>query len=73
MVHAIFTIHGVDREITVPAEVQMSANRWTAAVHFTVPYAKWGMKNPSNLFLHVSDSVEVDLTIAGSVVQSSGQ
>jgi len=66
-VHGRFTIHGVDREITVPADVEMSADRWTAAVHFTVPYAKWGMKNPSTLFLRVNDSVEIDLMAAGSV------
>jgi polyisoprenoid-binding protein YceI len=69
-VHGIFRIHGIDREITVPAEVEMSADHWSATVHFTVPYEKWGMKNPSTLFLRVSDSVEIDLTGAGSVVQS---
>ena len=67
-VHGMFRIHGVDREITVPAEVEMSADHWSAAVHFTVPYAKWGMKNPSTLFLRVSDSVEIDLAAGGSVV-----
>src|ERR1700690_2445726 len=37
-VHGMFSIHGVDREIMVPAEVEMSADHWTATVHFTVPY-----------------------------------
>jgi len=68
-VHGMFRIHGVDREITVPAEVEMAPDLWTAAVHFTVPYAKWGMKNPSTLFLHVSDSVGIDLVVAGNVIQ----
>jgi polyisoprenoid-binding protein YceI len=66
-VHGMFSIHGVDREITVPADVEMSAGHWTATVHFTIPYEKWGMKNPSTLFLRVSDSVEIDLTAVGSV------
>ena len=70
-VHGIFRIHGVDREITVPAEVEMFADRWTATVHFTVPYAKWGMKNPSTLFLRVNDSVEIDLAAAGNLAQHS--
>jgi polyisoprenoid-binding protein YceI len=68
-VHGVFNIHGVDREITVPAEVEMSGDHWTATVHFTVPYAKWGMKNPSTLFLRVNDSVEIDLSAAGDVVK----
>ena len=71
MVHGIFSIHGVDRDITVPAEVEMSAGRWTATVHFTVPYEKWGMKNPSTLFLRVNDSVEIDLVAAGSLAKQS--
>ena len=70
-VHGIFTIHGADREITVPAQIEMSADRWTAAVHFTVPYEQWGMKNPSTLFLKVSNTVEIDLAAAGSIVRNS--
>jgi hypothetical protein len=49
--------------------VEITSDAWTATIHFTLPYAKWGMKNPSNLFLHVSDSVEVDLDLAGNVLQ----
>lgn len=64
-VHGIFRIHGTDRELTVPAEVEMSGDHWSATVHFAVPYEKWGMKNPSTLFLRVSDSVEIDLTGSG--------
>jgi polyisoprenoid-binding protein YceI len=70
-VHGIFNIHGVDHEITVPADVDMSTDHWTATVHFTVPYAKWGMKNPSTLFLRVNDSVQIDLMASGNVVRPS--
>jgi polyisoprenoid-binding protein YceI len=66
-VHGTFSIHGVDREITVPAQVDMDADHWTATVHFKVPYQKWGMKNPSTLFLKVSDSVDIDLVATGTV------
>jgi polyisoprenoid-binding protein YceI len=66
-VHGMFSIHGVDREITVPAEVDIEPDHWSANVHFTVPYEKWGMKNPSTMFLRVNDSVEIDLAAAGSV------
>jgi polyisoprenoid-binding protein YceI len=69
MVHGIFSIHGADREISVPAQVETSSDHWTATVHFTVPYEKWGMKNPSTLFLKVNDSVEIELVAAGSMVR----
>jgi polyisoprenoid-binding protein YceI len=68
-VHGIFAIHGVEREITVPAEVEMGSDRWSATLHFTIPYAKWGMKNPSTLFLRVSDTVEIEISAAGNVSQ----
>lgn len=73
MVHGMFRIHGADREITVPAEVETSGEHWMANVHFTIPYEKWGMKNPSTLFLRVSDSVDIDLMAAGSVVKSTAK
>ncbi len=72
-VHGTFNIHGVDRDITVPAEVETSADRWTATIHFTVPYQKWGMKNPSTLFLRVNDAVEIDLVAAGSLVRHTAR
>jgi polyisoprenoid-binding protein YceI len=67
-IHGIFNVHGMDREIIVPAQVEMDGDHWNANLHFTVPYAKWGMKNPSTLFLRVSDSVEIELVAAGSIV-----
>ena len=70
-VHGMFSIHGAEHEITVPAEVEMSPDHWTATVHFTVPYTKWGMKNPSTLFLRVNDSVEIDLVAAGNVAKQA--
>lgn len=69
MVHGIFNIHGADREITVPAQVETTADHWGATVHLTVPYQKWGMKNPSTLFLRVTDTVEIDLSAAGTLVR----
>lgn len=68
-VHGYFNIHGSDHELTVPAEVNMSPDHWSATLHFAVPYASWGMKNPSTLFLKVSESVDIDLNASGAVTQ----
>jgi polyisoprenoid-binding protein YceI len=73
MVHGMFNIHGTDREITVPAQIETAGDHWTATVHFTVPYEKWGMKNPSTLFLKVNDSVEIDLAATGSLVRNTAR
>jgi polyisoprenoid-binding protein YceI len=66
-VHGTFTIHGVDREIEVPSVADLAEDHWTASLHFTVPYVKWGMKNPSALFLRVDDSVQIDIVAAGTL------
>jgi polyisoprenoid-binding protein YceI len=59
-VHGMFGLHGTEHELTIPVEVRFEGDHWTASAHFSVPYAKWGLKNPSTLFLHVGDSVEVE-------------
>jgi polyisoprenoid-binding protein YceI len=68
-VHGMFSIHGADHELTVPADVEISSDHWSATLHFAIPYANWGMKNPSTLFLRVSESVDIDITTAGVVTR----
>jgi polyisoprenoid-binding protein YceI len=60
-VHGIFAIHNAEHEITIPVRVEMSPGHWTATSHFTVPYVKWGMKNPSTFVLRVDQSVDIDI------------
>jgi polyisoprenoid-binding protein YceI len=66
-VHGIFNIHGADHGITVPAQIEMAADSWSAILHFPIPYAQWGIKNPSTLFLRVSESVDIDVNAAGAI------
>jgi polyisoprenoid-binding protein YceI len=66
-VHGVFAIHGAEHELTVPAEVEMFPDHWSATLRFAVPYAAWGMKNPSTLFLKVSESVDIDLVASGTI------
>jgi polyisoprenoid-binding protein YceI len=65
--HGIFTIHGADHEIVLPMEVQASDGQYTATGHCTVPYVKWGMKNPSTLLLRVSETVEIRIETVAKV------
>lgn len=66
-VHGMFSIHGAEHEITIPVQVNVQQTAWTANATFTVPYAKWGMKNPTVLFLRVGDDVKVELHAAGTI------
>lgn len=66
-VHGMFSIHGAEHEITIPVQMTLQEHAWTATASFTVPYAKWGMKNPTVLFLRVGDDVKVQLHAAGTL------
>jgi polyisoprenoid-binding protein YceI len=69
----LFKIHGAEHEISMAVSVQISGDRMTAAAHFIVPYAQWGMKSPSTFLLRVSDKVEIDLRAEGRVTLSAGR
>jgi polyisoprenoid-binding protein YceI len=68
-VHGMFRIHGAEHEITAPTDITPQADHWNVSSHFSVPYAKWGMKNPSLLFLRVGNSV--DITFHGTCAVAS--
>jgi polyisoprenoid-binding protein YceI len=65
-VHGMFGIHGAEHDLTVPAQVEFAPDRWDLTVHFNVPYVQWGLKDPSNFFLHVEKTVAIDLHATGS-------
>jgi polyisoprenoid-binding protein YceI len=58
-VHGMFRIHGAEHEITAPTDVTPQGDHWTVSSHFSVPYVKWGMRNPSLLFLRVGNTVDL--------------
>ena len=61
----LFKIHGTEHEITMKVAVQIEGDRLTAVIQFVVPYAQWGMKNPSTFIFRVSDKVDIDIHAAG--------
>ena len=61
-VHGTFRVHGAAHEITIPVQVQMVHGQASAKTSFSIPYVKWGMKNPSSFVLHVGDKVEIEAT-----------
>jgi len=71
-IHGMFGIHGAEHEMTIPVELTLEASQWTATAKFPVPYVKWGMKNPSLLFIHVGDTVDIDFHGGGTLTREAG-
>lgn len=65
----IFGLHGSEHELNIAGSVQISGDRFTATAHFVIPYANWGVKNPSTFVLRVSDKVDINITAAGHVTR----
>ena len=63
-----FSLHGQDHDMTLPIDVQPAGRQLQMAVHLTIPYIKWGLKNPSTFILRASDKVEVDIHAVGQFV-----
>jgi polyisoprenoid-binding protein YceI len=58
-------IHGGNHDLTLSIPVDVTATEAKATTSFTIPYEAWGMKNPSNLFLHVDSKVQIDIVAVG--------
>ncbi len=64
-VHGQFFIHGAVHELTIPVQVGLQSERISATLDFTIPYVKWGMKNPSTFILRVSDKAQIEIHATG--------
>ncbi|MBB5317078.1 YceI family protein [Tunturibacter empetritectus] len=62
-----FTLHGTPHELTVPMQIHIEGTHCTAKTHFSVPYVKWGLKDPSVFILKVAKEADVDLTLVGNL------
>ncbi len=62
-----FRLHGQDHEMTLPIEVKADGRNLQITTHIEIPYVQWGLKNPSNFLLHVSDKVAIDIRTTGRV------
>ncbi len=67
----IMNLHGTDHPMTVNAPVQVKNGEASADVHFIVPYVQWGLKNPSTLFLRVSDKVDIVVHAVGTLTNGA--
>lgn len=63
----LFELDGVQHAttLTVAVDRQSDAGVASASTKFAVPYIQWGLKNPSTLFLRVSDHVDMEIDATG--------
>jgi polyisoprenoid-binding protein YceI len=66
-----FRLHGQEHDMTLPIDVKADGGNLSMTTHVEIPYVKWGLKNPSNFLLRVSDKVAIDIEATGRV-QSAG-
>jgi len=66
-VAGVFTLHGTPHDLTVPIQLHVDGANCTAKTTFTVPYVKWGLKDPSILIFRVAKEVQIDLKLVGSL------
>lgn len=67
----VFTLHGAPHDITIPMQIHIEGANLTAKGQFTVPYVKWGLKDPSWFVAKVAKEVGIDLTLVGTISQSN--
>lgn len=68
--HGMLSLHGGDHDLIVPVRAEIAGDQWKGSTKFQVPYIQWGLKDPSNFFLKVKPTVEIELELAGSLKPS---
>jgi len=63
----VLTLHGQQHPLTLDIKAEVQGNSLSADTSFAVPYIKWGMKNPSALFLRVNDTVQIHIHAVGQI------
>jgi len=70
--HGLLQIHGTTHEMNLPVTTRVVQGQLTATTAFALPYVKWGMKNPSTLFLRVNEDVDINVRATGHISTVSG-
>ena len=68
-VSGVFTLLGTPHDIEVPMLIHIEGGNLTAKGRFTIPYVKWGLKDPSIFILKVAKDVDIDLNLIGQLTR----
>jgi polyisoprenoid-binding protein YceI len=61
-------LHGLEHDVTLPVDVKADGGKLEITAHMDIPYVQWGLKNPSNFFLRVSETVGIEIHAAGRLL-----
>ena len=67
-----FSLHGQKHDVTIPIDILPAGRELQIAAHLTIPYIKWGLKNPSTFILRASDKVEIEIHAMGKIAGDEG-
>lgn len=65
IIKGLLTLHGAPHPVTLAAQLSPGADQMSATTQFSIPYTKWGLKNPSTFLLRVSSTVTIDIRAVG--------
>jgi polyisoprenoid-binding protein YceI len=65
--HGRLEMHGVSREVALPARVVSDGHRVSATGVLLIPYLQWGMADPSFFILRVEKQVKVTVKAKGRI------
>ncbi len=72
-VDGVFTLHGTPHDLTLPMQIHIDGKTCTATTHFSIPYVKWGLKDPSTFLLRVNKDVDMEITLVGQLFATMPQ
>ncbi len=61
-VQGTFRLHGADHEITLTVPASVKGNQLQMETEFTIPFVKWGLKDPSTFILRVNKEVQMKIS-----------
>ena len=67
LVEGSMKLHGELHPLTLTIQVEVKPGLASADTTFIVPYVKWGLKDPSNFLLRVSDKVDINVHAVGQL------
>jgi len=66
-VNGTMTLHGTKHALVLEFALSRDGQATVAVTHFLIPYVAWGIKDPSNAFIHVEKEVLIEITARGSM------